>query len=47
MLNLRNPVTILMWEDVPFWEEWGSPGFVDRSQGYAGMSLGVETNCCS
>ena len=26
---------------------WGSPGFVDRSQGYAGVSLGVETNCCS
>jgi toxin ParE1/3/4 len=28
-------------------KEWGSPGFVDRSQGYAGVSLGVETNCCS
>jgi hypothetical protein len=26
---------------------WGSPGFVDRSQGYAGVSLGAETNCCS
>jgi len=26
---------------------WGSPGFVDRSQGYAEVSLGAETNCCS
>jgi hypothetical protein len=28
-------------------EVWGSPGFVDRSQGYAGVSLGVEMNCYS
>lgn len=26
---------------------WGPLGFVDRSQGYARVSLGVETNCCS
>ncbi len=26
---------------------WGSHGFVGRSQGYSGVILGVETNCCS
>ena len=27
--------------------EWGSPGFVDRFQGYTRESLEAETNCCS
>ena len=30
MLNLRNPVTILMWEDVPFWEEFNPFGIVAK-----------------
>jgi hypothetical protein len=43
----QSPLQSLLILDEAHNAAWGSPGFVDRSRGYVGVSLVAETNCCS